>query len=114
MTSLCRVGAEPEATKVRLTCGLCRVRGALPYGFAHQERAQPVEVERRLLRLAHRLHEGRQRKQILSDESDDEVVVVAIEAVARESDVVRIVRRAEHLANRPVLGQDRALLLIRE
>ena len=37
----------------------------------------------------HRLDDGGERKQILADESDHEVIVVAIEAVAREADVLR-------------------------
>src|SRR3954463_13360828 len=60
----------------------------LPDDAADEKGTETVEVKRGLLRLAHRLDNGRERKQILADESDDEVVVVAIEAVAREADVV--------------------------
>ena len=77
---------------------------------ADEERAEPVEVERRLLRLAHRLDDGRERKQLLADQADDEVVVVAVEAVAGQADVVGVVGGAERHADGAVLGEDRALL----
>jgi len=69
------------------------------------------EVQRGLLRLPHRLHDRRERIQILADEADDEVVVVFVEAVARQADVVRVVARAERHADRAVLGEDDALLV---
>ena len=86
----------------------------LPDGAADEERAETVEVERGLLRLAHRLDDGGQREEILADQADDEVVVVAVEAVAGQPDVVRVVGGAERHADRAVLGQDRPLLLLRQ
>src|SRR4051812_27838439 len=85
----------------------------LPDRAADEERTQAVEVERGLLRLAHRLDHRGQGKQLLADQADDEVVVVAIEAMARQAYVVRQVSCPERHADRAVLCQDRALLLVR-
>ena len=82
----------------------------MPDDAADEERAEPVEVERGLLRLAHRLDDGGEREQLLADQPDDEVVVVAVEPVAGEPDVVRVIGGAERHADRAVLGENRALL----
>src|SRR3954465_3180770 len=84
---------------------------ALPDGPADEERTQTVEIERSLLRLAHRLDDGGEREEILTDEPDDEVVVVTVESVAGKADVVDIVRSTEGHADRAVLGEDRPLLV---
>src|SRR5215217_7949441 len=64
---------------------------ALPERAADEERSQPFQVQRGLLRLPHRLDQRRERIQILADQADDEVVVVLVETVAREADVVCVV-----------------------
>src|SRR6476469_3727375 len=79
-----------------------------PDGAADEEGPEAIEIERRLLRLPHHLYDRGERKQILADEADDEVVVVAVEAVAGQADVVRVVGGAESHADRPVLRQDGA------
>ena len=83
-------------------------------GPADEERAQAIEVERGLLRLAHGLDDRRQREQLLADEADHEVVVVAVEAMAGEADIVRQIGGAEGHADGAVLGEDGALLFGRE
>ena len=95
------------------TAALSAVRysRALPDGAADEERTEAFEVERRLLRLPHRLHERRQRIQVLPDQADDEVVVALVEAVAGQADVVRVVAGAVRHADRAVLGEDDALLV---
>src|SRR4051794_24606155 len=82
----------------------------LPDRAADEKGAEPVEVERGLLGFAHRLHDGREREQLLADETDDEVVVVAIEAVTGQTDVVRVIAGTEGHPDRAVLREDRALL----
>ena len=52
--------------------------------------------------------------ELLADEADDEVVVVLVEAVARQADVVREVGGAVRHADRAVLGENHALLLGRQ
>ena len=54
-----------------------RSLSGLPDGAPDEERSEPFQIQRRLLRLAHRLHDGGQRVELLADQPDDEVVVVA-------------------------------------
>src|SRR5262245_63534660 len=84
---------------------------ALPDGSSDKKWPEALEIQRRLLRPAHRLHDRRQRIEILPEQADDEVVVVLVEAVAREADVVGIVADAERHADCAMLGEDDALLL---
>src|SRR5207247_8148916 len=58
---------------------------ALPDGTADEERAEALEVQRRLLRLPHRLDDRRERIEILPDQSDDEVVRSEERRVGKES-----------------------------
>src|SRR5262245_3301456 len=81
---------------------------------ADEKRPESIEVERRLLCLPHHLNDCGQRIQILSDQADDEVVVVAIESVTRETDIVDVIRRTELHPDLAVLGQNRPLLLRRQ
>src|SRR5207249_9704868 len=87
---------------------------ALPDRTADEERSEPLEVQRGLLRLAHRLHDRREWIQLLPDQSDDEVVVLFVEAVARQADVVRVVAGPERHADGAVLGENHPLLFRRE
>src|SRR5262249_52356075 len=73
-----------------------------------------LEVLRGLDRLAHRLHEVRQRMQLAADQADDEVVVVDIEAVAGQPHVVGEVGVAVRAAEDGVLAADLSLLLGRQ
>jgi hypothetical protein len=77
----------------------------------HEERAQRLDVLRRLDRLAHGLHEMGERVELPADEPDDEVVVVDVEAVAGEADVVGEVGIAIAPPQHAVFPDDRALLL---
>src|SRR5436190_4428346 len=43
----------------------------LPPHAADEERAEAFQVQRRLLRLPHRLHQRGEREQLLADQSDD-------------------------------------------
>src|SRR6476620_4375644 len=79
---------------------------ALPKRPAYEKRAEPLQVQRRLLRLPHRLHQRRQRVQFLADQPDDEVVVIPVEAVTGETDVVCVITDAERHADGPVLGEN--------
>ena len=79
-----------------------------------EKRSKPIEIQRCLLRLAHRLHDGRKWKEIFADQTDDEVVVVRIEAVASQAHVVRVIGGAERLADGTVFGKDGALLIRRK
>src|SRR5436190_7544970 len=88
--------------------------GALPDDPPDEKRSEPFEVQRRLLRGPHHLYDRRERVEILPDEADDEVVVVLVEAVARQPDVVRVVAGAERHADGAVLGENDALLLGRQ
>src|SRR6185503_7125539 len=83
-----------------------RLERALPDDSSHEERPEPFHVQRRLLRLPHRLHDGRERKQIFSNKAHDEVVVVLVQAVAREADIVCQVRGAVRHPNGAVFGED--------
>src|SRR5262245_13786576 len=85
---------------------------ALPRGLADEERAEAVEVLRGLLGLAHLLHDRRERMQPRAEQAHDEVVVVLVEAVAREPDVHRVPRVA--VRERAVLREDLALMLGRQ
>src|SRR5262249_21267148 len=69
---------------------------------------------RRLARAAHVLDELRERVEVGADDAEDELVVVAIEAVALEPDVERFPRLAVAAADRRVLGHDPPLLLLRQ
>src|SRR5690606_8750082 len=88
-----------------------RSRGTLPRRLADEERPEALEILRGLLRPAHLLHDGRERVQHRPDESDDEVVVVAIETMAGEPYVGREPGHAETLRERAVLGEDTALVI---
>src|SRR6187401_820595 len=81
---------------------------------ADEKRAEPIEVERGLLSLSHHLNDCGEGVQILSDQANDEVVVVAIESVARQTDIVDVVCGTELHSDLAVLGQDRPLLLGRQ
>ena len=63
-------------------------------GVADEERAHLLDELARLPRLAHRLHQVRQRVKVPPDQADDELVVARVEPVAREADVVRQLLRA--------------------
>src|SRR5690606_32642066 len=76
-----------------------------------EERPEAFEILRRLLRPAHLLHDGRERVQHRPDEPDNEVVVVAVEAMAGEPYVRREPRDAEALCERAMLGEDTALVI---
>src|SRR5262245_62700974 len=89
-------------------------RRALPHNSPHEERAEPLEVKRRLLRLPHPLDDDRERMQLGAEQSDDEVVVVAIEAVAGEADVVAEAGAPEGGPDAAVLHEDRVLLAPRQ
>src|SRR4051812_27141267 len=56
----------------------------------------------------------REREQLFADQPDDEVVVVAVEAVARKPDIVGVISGAVRHPDLPVLGEDIALLLLRQ
>src|SRR5687768_15431344 len=86
----------------------------LPYGASDEERSHPIDVERSLLSLAHRLHDGGEGVERLADQPDHEVVVVAIEAEARQANVVHVIRGAEPHADLAVLGEHGALLFGRQ
>src|SRR5512132_4640233 len=65
------------------------MRSRAPVGHVPDEEGPHLGDElRRLPRLAHRLHEVAERVQILADEADDELVVLGVDAMARESNVV--------------------------
>ena len=95
----------PRLTDARLPLG--RARPPFP---TNEERSESLEVQRGLLRLAHALDDDRQRMQLRPEEADDEVVVVAVEAVAGEADVVAEACAAEGHPDPAVLHQDRVLL----
>src|SRR4051812_31647701 len=88
---------------------LYRRQRALPAGLADEEGAELFDVLRRLLRLAHLLDALGQRRQLLADQADDELVVVLVQAVAGDADVVGRVGRAEGHADGGVLVEDLAL-----
>ncbi len=87
---------------------------ALPRHSPHEERPESLEMERRLLRLAHPLDDDRERVQLGPEQADDEVVVVAIEAVAGEPDVEAEPGAAERHPDAAVLHEDRVLLAPRQ
>ena len=106
---------EPDGRALdRLSVGRPAERGALPRDPADEERPETLEMERRLLRLAHPLDDDRERVQLGPEQADDEVVVVAVEPVAREPDVVAEPGSAEGHPDAPVLHEDRVLLAARE
>src|SRR5262245_53465438 len=72
--------------------------------------SEAIEVECRLLRPSHHLNDRGQRVQIFSNQTDDEVVVVPIEPVTRETDIVDEICGTELHPDLAVLGQDRPLL----
>src|SRR4029079_7258984 len=115
-----RVGSARPAGGARRACarpalrGTLSGRGALPRDSPDEERPESLEVERRLFRLPHALHDDRQRMELRAEEPDDEVVVVAVEAVAREPDVEAETRAAECHSDATVLHEDRVLLPARE
>ena len=86
----------------------------LPQRPADKERPQPLQVQRRLLGLAHALHDRRQRVQLRPQQPDHEVVVVLVQPVARQPDVRAVARPAIGVADAAVLHQDRALLRRRQ
>src|SRR5436190_19415272 len=67
------------------------------------------EVERRLLRLPHRLYDGRERIQRFADQADDEVVVFLVEAVAGQADIVGVVAGPVRHTDSAMFGEDRPL-----
>ena len=82
-------GAQEDRGSARASASGSRgQRWCLPHAPPDEERPEPLEMERGLLRLAHPLDDDRERMQLASEQADDEVVVVVIEAVAREPDVV--------------------------
>src|SRR5207237_3078621 len=87
---------------------------ALPDRVADEEGPERLEILRRLRRRPHALHDVRERMKVLADETDHEVVVAHVEAVAREADVVHEIRLAVGAADDAVLADDRPLLLRRQ
>src|SRR5882724_3715205 len=81
------------------------------HGVPDEEGTHLHDELRRLPGAAHGLHDVRQGMKLLPDEPDDELVVVGVEAMAREADVVSEVRRAVRFADLRVLAQDPALFL---
>src|SRR4051812_39649933 len=105
-----------ELTPGKLSGGL-RLPGlqaGLPGNPADEERAQPVEVQRRLLGLPHALDDHRERLQLRADETDHEVVVVLVQSVTGKADVVAEPCAAEGLADSRVLHQDDILFVARK
>src|SRR5215813_4878840 len=60
----------------------------LPDRVTDEEGAERLQILRGLGSLAHRLHQVRQRMQLAPAQTDDEVVVVDVQAVAGQSHVV--------------------------
>src|SRR5579875_3716339 len=83
---------------------------ALPDGFTHEERSHSLDIPGGLLRPAHGLNAGRKRVKFASNEADDKVVVIPVDAEARQANVVRVSSFAESVAYLPVLAQNRSLL----
>src|SRR4051794_20706741 len=100
--------------------GTARVRACIRFGWScgddptDEEGAEPIEIKRCLLRAPHSLDDRGEREQLLADEPDDEVVVVAIEPMTGEPDVVGVIGGAERHPDLPVLGENRALLFRRQ
>ena len=90
------------------------LRRTLPQCSTDEERTEPLEIQRRLLRFPHHLDDRGERIEILSDQPDDEVVVVLVEAVAREPDIVRVVGHAERHPDGAVFRENDALLFRRQ
>jgi hypothetical protein len=88
-----------------------RWQRALPQHVADEEGAEGVDVLRRLDRLPHRVDQVGQGVELAADETDDEVVVVGVEAVAGQADVVGEVGLGVGPAQHAVLSDDRPLLL---
>src|SRR4029079_15320298 len=114
-----RVGSDRPAGEARRACARPALRGrlsgrALPRHPPHEERPQALEVERGLLRLAHALDDDREWVQLRAEQPDDEVVVVAVEAMAGEADVVAEPRAPEGHPDAAVFHQDRVLLSLGE
>src|SRR5207247_6019148 len=91
-----------------------RRRRTLPERVADEERAERLDVLRGLDGLPHGLHEVRKGMQVAADETDDEIVIVDVEPVAREADIVGEVGVAVGAARHGGLADDGALLLRRE
>ena len=60
--------------------------GADCHDAPHEERPQPLEVKRGLARSSHPLHAGGEREELRPEQPDHEVVVMLVEAMAREPD----------------------------
>src|SRR5262249_18063115 len=114
------VNGRDDATRCKRSnsrarsCSPREVGRGLPDCTADEERAETIEIERGLLSLAHCLDDRRQRKELFADESDDEVVVVAIEPVTGQTDVVNEIRRAKRDPERAMFGEDLPLLVFRK
>src|SRR5688572_32654450 len=76
----------------------------------HEEWSHLPDVLGRLTGAAHRLNHVRQWMQFLADQTDHELVVVGVEAMAGEADVVGEIGVSITLSDHRVFAQDRALL----
>jgi len=79
-----------------------------------KERSHLLDEARRLPRATHCLDAGRERKEFFADQADDEIVIVLVNAEARQANVVRVSGLAEAVSDPAVLAQDRGLFLGRQ
>lgn len=84
--------------------------GGLGHQAADEKRAHLGDEFARLSGFTHRLDDMRQRMKRRTDETDDEVVVMGIEAVASEADVMGEVLGTIGSTDRSMLAKDGSLL----
>ena len=75
-----------------------------------EERSHLLDVLRGLHRATHRLHDMRERMKLRTDQSNQKLVVIGVEAVTGEPHVVREVLFAVRPSNGGMLTKDAALL----
>src|SRR5688572_27532018 len=88
---------------------LLSATGVAPSCSPDEERSHLHDELRGLTRSAHGLDHVRQRMQLTADQADHELVVVGVQAMAREPNVVGQIRFAIRLADGGVLLQNRDL-----
>ena len=91
-----------------------RLRGRPPHRAADEERADARQILRGLDGRTHGLDQGGERAEILADQTDDEVVVGLVEAVASQADIRGETGFAEPPADDAVLLEYLLLLRARQ
>ena len=86
-------------------------RASLPESVPNKERTERLNKLGGLLRLPHRLHDVRQGMQLATDQSNEKIVVVEIQAMTGETNVMGQVGVSVRPADRAMFTEYGSLLM---